>query len=374
MNLRCVRLAALVSVVSIVCGQSTMAGPIDPPTGPVGPTMKTLDEVEPRIPINTTNTPGQDDARFAITEPGSYYLTQNELIVGRPDFGTGGFFPADGILVLADDVTIDLNGFSLQGGSGARIGIRNDPNANTSGLKITNGTVTNFEETGILIVGRETEEDPSEGDALIADIHVRNNGGNGVFASNTIVERCRATGNGITGINASIVLSSFAVQNDVDGFRCSIARDCVAFGNRNWGFNVNGLLVERCVSNNNLGGGFTIGRGTITNCRANGNVLTGFSINNAIVRACVSTDNDLGFQARGGATIKDCHSNGNEIGFEANASGNVFAGNIARDNTTNWDIVEGNVCYVVRRPNGAAINGDSGGTDFQFSPMTNFTQ
>ena len=34
------------------------AGPLDPPVGPITPTFKTLTEVEPRIAINATNTPG----------------------------------------------------------------------------------------------------------------------------------------------------------------------------------------------------------------------------------------------------------------------------------------------------------------------------
>ncbi|MCH8150310.1 MAG: hypothetical protein IH987_20420, partial [Planctomycetes bacterium] len=34
------------------------AGNLNPPSGPVTPTMKTLTEVEPRIAINATNTPG----------------------------------------------------------------------------------------------------------------------------------------------------------------------------------------------------------------------------------------------------------------------------------------------------------------------------
>jgi hypothetical protein len=39
--------------------------------------MKTLDEVEPRIPIGPDTTPGDSDSTYKITEPGSYYLTDN---------------------------------------------------------------------------------------------------------------------------------------------------------------------------------------------------------------------------------------------------------------------------------------------------------
>ena len=86
-------LLAIGSMATVVLG-----GPLDP-AAPPGPTMKTLDEVEPRTPISSLP--------FSITSSGSYYLTQTLL-------GSG-----DGIIVFADDVTIDLNGFTIQGNSGS---------------------------------------------------------------------------------------------------------------------------------------------------------------------------------------------------------------------------------------------------------------
>src|SRR2546423_12808745 len=50
------------------------AGPLDPPAGPVTSSNKTLGEVEPRTPVNATNTPGDGISLFKITQPGSYYL------------------------------------------------------------------------------------------------------------------------------------------------------------------------------------------------------------------------------------------------------------------------------------------------------------
>ena len=53
------------------------AGDLNPPAGPVTPTMKPLDEVEPRTAVNATNTPGDTDSSFRISQSGSYYLTAN---------------------------------------------------------------------------------------------------------------------------------------------------------------------------------------------------------------------------------------------------------------------------------------------------------
>jgi hypothetical protein len=54
-----------------------LAGPLDPPAGPVTSTLKTLSEVEPRTAVNAANTPGDFQALYVISSPGSYYLTAN---------------------------------------------------------------------------------------------------------------------------------------------------------------------------------------------------------------------------------------------------------------------------------------------------------
>src|SRR4051794_30032159 len=79
-------------------------GSLTPPAAPT-PTMKTLDQLEARMPVDTTHTPGNATTLFILTQPGSYYLTSNLT-------GVSG---QHGITINADNVTLDLNGFVLVG-------------------------------------------------------------------------------------------------------------------------------------------------------------------------------------------------------------------------------------------------------------------
>jgi hypothetical protein len=87
-------------------------GSLTPPSPP-GPTMLTLNQLEPRTPVDAVHTPGNGSAEFVITNPGSYYLTANII-------GVSG---EDGIDIDTNNVTLDLNGFSLLGNPGSPLGI-----------------------------------------------------------------------------------------------------------------------------------------------------------------------------------------------------------------------------------------------------------
>jgi len=93
---------ALCAAAVLGTGGIAQAGSLEPPAGPVAPTMKTLDQVEARKPIH------QSDLPLAINVDGSYYLAENLYALQNG---------VDMIDVFAADVSIDLNGFTINGTS-----------------------------------------------------------------------------------------------------------------------------------------------------------------------------------------------------------------------------------------------------------------
>lgn len=130
----CKVLAALASW-ALLLSVAAEGGPLTPPPGPVAPTNKTLQQVEPRTPLETV--PGNLSSMHKITQPGSYYLTGNiALAAGR--------FAC--IEVGASGVTIDLNGFTLDGlNTGGSVAIRVEDGATASGVRVVNGHITNWD-------------------------------------------------------------------------------------------------------------------------------------------------------------------------------------------------------------------------------------
>ena len=203
------------------------AGNLDPPGGAIGPTMKTLTEVEPRIAINATNTPGDDFSTFMITQPGSYYLTGNVT----------GAVNANGLTIDADDVTVDLAGYALIGapGSAAGSGIFMFERSN---VEIRNGTVRDFGDDGIRGFGFGRSH-------RVISVRVLSNGSYGIrfVGEGNLVKDCTAQGNAF-GINA--------------GLGSTVTGNTASF-NEGFGFELEGNnLVDQntAFNNNQSGGGF----------------------------------------------------------------------------------------------------------------------
>ena len=179
------------------------------PSAPPGPTMKTLDEVEPRIPIHASDLP------LTIATPGSYYLAEN--------ITTGG----GGITIDANNVTIDLMGFALSGGIGDGISV----SAGRKNIAIKNGTVSGWSSRGM-----------DAGNAInsqFANLRASDNGTDGLSVGfGSTVTNCTASDNGGSGIFAtggSTVTNCTVRSNTGDGIQVSwscrvVGNTCIGSG------------------------------------------------------------------------------------------------------------------------------------------------
>lgn len=118
-------------------------GPLAPPAGPPAPGMKTLDQIEPRIPVGAITTPGNATAVHVISSPGSYYLTGNvQGVAGQ-----------DGVLIESSNVTLDLGGYTLAGVPTSANGIGLSRSGAALGrITVRNGMIVNFGGRGIYTV------------------------------------------------------------------------------------------------------------------------------------------------------------------------------------------------------------------------------
>lgn len=117
------------------------SGPLVPPAGPPADTFvtleyKTLRQVEPRFPLDELSAGASGD--FEITQPGSYYLTRNITAAGSP---------VTVAVITSGKVTIDLNGFTIDGANTTTVGVR--AFAANSQLTIRNGAIANFNGIGV---------------------------------------------------------------------------------------------------------------------------------------------------------------------------------------------------------------------------------
>ena len=414
-----------------------LAGPLDPPSGPVAPTYKTLAEVEPRIAINATNTPGDADSVFRITQRGSYYLTGSV-------FGVPG---KHGIEIAANDVTLDLGGFVVRGSAGTLDGI-NVSTVRGRAITVRNGNIMSWGDCGLEVEDNNGQPSQVSLHNLEASLNAADgfrlrstntviackaieNGGDGFGAiGNTTFTHCAASLNGGRGISSgsgSVVSRCIANSNASTGFalafqstlsdaiaegnavgitgQACVIRDCVVSASDSHGISVFGACtIADSTFYRNGGNGVDLNGGTnIKNCTASENDGNGFSIGTtSSIQGCTARDNGSnGINATNAAIIlqNQCHANGQglfggagisvdgsdnrvegnnctgqDIGIDVNASGNIIIANTASGNTTNWSVVANNKCLVVLGTNAGAINGDSGGVSpGSTNPWANFT-
>ncbi|MCH8527034.1 MAG: right-handed parallel beta-helix repeat-containing protein [Kiritimatiellae bacterium] len=189
--------------------------------------MKTLDQVEPRIPV--------ESVPFTITEPGSYFLTGNlELASG-----------ARAITIASDNVTLDLMGFTISGGASQGIGMNPPGGTRYRNIVVRNGTIDGF--TNGLRLDHSLH-------GHYEDLTVRNSSSTGVLITNStgnVLRRCIIVENESTGITLlagagseisdNLILDSVIADNATHGIRVAPSGDGV----------IAGQTIRRCTITGN---------------------------------------------------------------------------------------------------------------------------
>ena len=251
----------IIMIALFAIGSIAHAGDLEPAAPPAS-TMKTLDEVEARIPIPGSATPA---STFNISTSGSYYLTGDRNASGIA------------ILVNTDNVTIDLNGYSLIGPvTGTDPGVYMNGRNN---VEIHNGTVRNFGNNGIY------ENSVTGQNHRVINVRAISNGWTGIklYSKNNLVKDCTVTDN--TGYGIYVELGSTVSGNTCynngysgiyTGVGCMISGNTSSYNgnngiyaypgstvigntvsyNQNWGIWLKGnnLADQNTVTNNNQSG------------------------------------------------------------------------------------------------------------------------
>jgi hypothetical protein len=249
-------------------------------------------------PAHAVTPLGQSSMPVIITVPGSYIVTQNLTGV------TGGPTAGIGILVAADDVTLDLNGHVLTGVPGASHAIF--VYLAHQNFSVKNGHIRGWPGDGI--------QAPTARNTHVHDVRVSACSGYGIrLGAGSLVEHCGVMSNGLVGIQVR------------DG---SFVTECTSVGNGGNGIEAsNGCSVVNNVIFVNRGNGIRAGSGsriTGNHCMSNGTFIAGS-------RSGILIDGS-------GSVIKNNHVAGSDRGFDINGNNNIFVENTAADN--NDDILQ----------------------------------
>jgi hypothetical protein len=253
-------------------------GSLTPPGAPAS-TMKSLDQIEARTPIDAAHTPGDSSSQFRITQPGSYYLTGN----------ISGVAGKHGIFINSSNVTLDLNGFILDGASGT--GNTGVFLGTVSQVIVQNGTITGWKQSGLFGVNASF--------LGIKNLRIVNNGSAGTYNGVSVGSGSHLTDCVVSGS------SGYGIETDLD----AVIRGCVVQSNGSDGINAltNTAIVD-CIAAINQGNGITVSSGTVTGCSSQSNTGVGISVGQyGVITACTVRNNSVGISVTGsGTTITQC--------------------------------------------------------------------
>jgi len=324
---------------------------------------------------------------YTITNAGSYVLTENLT-------ATSG---VTAITVATNDVTLDLNGFAIQGTAGSLHGV--DVSGSMMNIVVANGFIRGLGQQGInaasasnvVVRGLEIARNGGDGARvgqgfLIVRSSFYDNGQDGLSASAGVgtIDECNVRANGRYGINAgdhTLVSDSTCRENANTGVRVglgsavirtalrdnrgngietglgSLVSDVSVIGSGTNGVQVaSGCRVQRVQAFSSSGFGIAAGPyASIEDCTMRINTNGGLRVTNVcLVVRSIASQNGVGpgIRVQGfGSRVEGNEVNKNAIGIEVTGTNNLVVKNFAHDNsTTNFSIVAGNRYEIVTNP------------------------
>ncbi len=270
-------LTALVLLSSFILHPSSLfgQGSLTPPGAP-GPTMKTLDQLDAKLEKRTPIT----SIPVTITNSGSYYLTTNMIATAANP----------GITISTNNVTLDLNGFTLQGVPTAGTAVYM-PNACTN-VTVRNGVLTGWSNNGVygpsaynLLCERLTVSSIANygiycgGGGTVRDCVVEGGGLPSLTVNNGIVAGCIVkcgSQHGICATNSTV--SGCTVTGPFGNYGIyawySTVSDCTVVGTY-WGINADHSTILGCGVQSCNSWGIYASYSTVSGCFVRGCYLSG---------------------------------------------------------------------------------------------------
>ncbi len=294
---------------------------------------------------------------YLITNSGSYVVTEPLSVQDT----------TNGITVYADDVTLDLNGFSLVGPSSrpSLNGIHQPQQYR--GLSVRDGFLTGWQEGYGLYAGGKA--------ALIRNVHTKQCGMGIRAGSGSVVVNCSGFSNVVYAVSAgegSVLASCSASYNDSHGFLVSagVMGACIAWNNGSNGLSAaEGSVVRKSVSTQNRGEGLLASDSVVADTHLAGNHRNGLGLIGAcVLRESLIRDNQQagvnqlpglgdyaygslfadnlvlgngsdGISAWNGSAVLDCHVGNNaDAGIRIFEAFTLAAHNLCRENGTGIEV------------------------------------
>lgn len=252
-------------------------GSLTPPGAPAA-TMKTLAQIEPRAAITNSGA-------VTIAASGSYYLTTNITVSS-----------GDAITIAADDVTLDLNGFTIASTrptattdtaillSGGRTNVAIYNGHISSGVNHNAGGAFSGSGfgSGIFYSGPNTYNVRVKDVSILGVLH------QGIYLStdsSTVVESCAVSEAGNFGIRADTVSDSSAMNCGSLGIYCYSVQNSKGTGVGLTGGGINAVTANNCSGTcSGSGTGLNASGGIAIGCY--GSSASGVAINAKIANSC----------------------------------------------------------------------------------------